>query len=407
MVSRLHPQAERLLAAHVAHVMEQLQGRALESLLADEVDDLLADARRVTLEEVVTRHMIKATARTYAAEIEPPGAIPELIGDIARALYAHPVHGQTRLRDLLPDGLFEEFLDKFLEMEDLHGWVAHEAINNPVYSALATDIVIEGIRGYIYHGSARAGRVPGMRQAGALGAKLLRGTLPAIEETVEESLRAYLQRSISDLLKGSEEFLLGLFDREQVRLLATEAWEAVRDRRVVDFQDGVSSLDIEELFVIAYELWRNLRSTPFYVSMIDAGVDAFFDKYGEATLHEILEEMGITREIALQEGLRFAPHVLDVLRQKGMLEPMVRRRLEGFYASEAVSAILATPGDGAADAPARKPAAAKAAATSVTPAPAPAAKKAAARKAPAKKAAVEKTAEPQPAAAEKPAPATE
>lgn len=359
MVSRLHPQAERLLAAHVAYVMDQLQGTALEALLAREVDALLADARRLTLDDVVTRHMIKATARTYASEIEPSGAIPELIGDIARALYAHPVHGQTRLRDLLPDGVFEEFLDKFLDMDELHGWIAHEAIDNPVYAALATDIVIEGIRGYIYHGGDRARAVPGVRQASAIGARLLRGALPAIEETVEESLRSYLQRSIRDLLKGSEDFLLGLFDKDQVRLLVTEAWEAVRDRRIADFQDGVSSLDIEELFVISYELWRNLRTTPFYVSMIDAGIDAFFDKYGDATLHEILDEMGITREIALQEGLRFAPHVLDVLHRNGLLEPVVRRHLEGFYASERVQDILATPAGDAA--PEARPAAKKAA----------------------------------------------
>lgn len=346
MATRMHPQAARLLDAHVAYVMEQLQGPALEALLGREIDELLADARRLTLAEAVTPHIIKATARTYAVDIELSGAIPELIGDIARALYAHPVHSHTRLRDLLPDGLFEEFLEKFLEMDDLHAWIAHEATANPVYTALATDVVIEGIRGYIYHGGNRARGIPGVRQASALGANLLRGALPMIEETVEESLRAYLQRSIGDLLKSSENFLLGLFDREQVRLLVTEAWEAVRDRRVADFQEGVSSLDIEEIFVIGYEWWRSLRNTAFYGSLIDAGVDAFFDKYGDTSLHEILDEMGVTREIALGEGLRFAPHVLDVLRQRGMLEPMVRRHLVDFYASEAVADVLAEPAAG-------------------------------------------------------------
>lgn len=340
MASRLSPQAQRLLDAHVDYVMAQLQGTALEALLAREVDELLAESRRLTLDDAVTRHMIQATARTYAVEIEPSGAIPELIGDIARALYAHPVHAHTRLSDLLPDGVFQEFLDKFLEMDDLHAWIAHEAIANPVYSALATDVVIEGIRGYIYHGGNRARGLPGMRQASALGANLLRGALPAIEETIEESLRAYLQRSIQDLLKGSEDVLLGLFDREQVRLLANEAWEAVRHRRISDFQEGVSSLDIEEFFVIGYELWRSVRQTPAYGAMIDAGIDAVFDKYGDVTLRELLDEMGVTRDIALREANRFAPHVLDVLRQKGMLEPIVRRHLVGFYESEAVAAIL-------------------------------------------------------------------
>lgn len=345
MATRMHPQATRLLDAHIAYVLEQLQGPALEALLGREIDEAFADARRLTLAEAVTPHMIKATARTYAVDIELSGAIPELIGDIGRALYAHPVHGHTRLRDLLPDSLFDEFLEKFLEMDDLHAWIAHEAIANPVYTALATDVVIEGIRGYLQHNRSRARRIPGMRQAGALGANLLRGALPMLEEAVEENLRAYLQRSIGSLLKGSEDVMLGLFDREQVRLLITEAWEAVRDRRVADFQEGVSSLDIEEIFVIGYELWRSVRHTPFYGSLIDAGVDAFFDKYGDASLREILDEMGVTRDIALREGMRYAPHVLDVLRQRDMLEPIVRRHLEGFYNSAAVADILDTPAD--------------------------------------------------------------
>lgn len=348
MASTMHPQARRLLDAHVEYLMQQLQGPALEALVAREIDELLAESRRLTLEETVTRDMIKATARSYAVELDLSGAIPELVGDIARALYAHPVHARTSLNDLLPDGLFEEFLDKFLEMRDLHAWIVHEAVDNPVYTQLATDVVIEGLRGYLQHGGQRATRLPGARQVGALGGRLLRGALPALEETLEESLRGYLQKSMQDLLRSSEDFLLGLFDKEQVRGLVLEGWDFIKDRRLTEFKEGVSGLDIEEFFVIGYEAWRALRETPFYGSLIDAGIDAFFDKYGEATLHEVLDEMGIGRDIALGEALRFAPHVLDVLRARGMLEPMVRRHLTGFYDSGAVEAIL---GETAAPAP--------------------------------------------------------
>ncbi|HET8730900.1 MAG TPA: hypothetical protein VFM34_07315 [Moraxellaceae bacterium] len=340
MASTMHPQARRLLDAHVEYLMAQLQGPALEALVSREIDEMLSEGRRLTLEEAVTRDMIKATARSYAVELDLSGAIPELVGDIARALYAHPVHGRTTLNDLLPDGLFEEFLDKILDMRDLHQWVVHEAVDNPVYTQLATDVVIEALRGYLYHGGARAKRLPGARQMGALGGSLLRSALPALEETLEESLRSYLQRSMQDLLKSSEDFLLGLLDKEQVRSLVLEGWDAIKDRRISEFKEGVSGLDIEEFFVIGYEAWRSLRDTPFYGSLIDSGIDAFFDKYGESSLHEVLEEMGITRDIALNEALRFAPHVLDVLRERGMLEPMVRRHLTGFYASGAVEAIL-------------------------------------------------------------------
>lgn len=335
MASRMPPQAQRLLDAHVTYLTSRLEGEALRELLETEIDRLLADAGRITLNEAVSRELIKTTVRSYAVELELSGAIPELVGDIARTLYAHPIHRRTTLNDLLPDGLFTEFLDKILDMHELHHWIVHEAVTNPVYAALAAEVVMEGIRGYLREGGSRLRRMP--------GAGLLRNALPFLEEGLEEGLQRYIEKRLQGLLQRSEHFLLDLIDAEQVRTLALEAWDLIKDKRIADFQEGVSSLDIEEFFVIGYELWRALRTTPFYGALIDSGIEAFFDKYGESSLQKLLEEMGITREIILRDALRFAPPVLAMLQRKGLLEPLLRRHLAGFYASPAVAAILAAP----------------------------------------------------------------
>lgn len=339
MASRMPPQAQRLLDAHVAHILESLQGDGLLSLIETEVDTLFALAHQVTLDEAVTREMIKTTVRVYAVELELSGAIPELVGDIARTLHAHPIHAHTTLSDLLPDPLFTEFLDKFLDMRELHEWIVHEAVANPVYAALATELLMEGIRSYLPYGGNQPRLLPGRASKLAANA-VLRSFLPRLEETVEESLRGYIQKSLHGLLAHSENFLLELMEDERLRLLAMEAWDAIKDRTVGDFKAGVSGLDVEEIFVIGYEAWRHLRTTDFYGALIDSGIDAFFDKYGASTLHEILEEMGITTEIALRDANRFAPPVLAMLMEKGLLEPVVRQHLIGFYQSPVVAAIL-------------------------------------------------------------------
>lgn len=344
MASHMHPQAQRLLDAHVEYIISRLSGQPLQVLIESEVDELLAEAGKVTLNEAVSREAIKATARGYAVELELSGAIPELVGDIARTLYAHPIHETTTLNDLLPDGLFAEFLDKLLEMRDLHRWVVHEAVGNPVYAALASDMLLDGLRGFAQQGSDRLRQVPGLRQAGHLmGGALLRGALPLIEETFEENLRRYLQKSLQDLLHRSEEFLLALLDGDKLRSLVLEAWDLVKDKRIAEFREGVSSLDIEEFFVIGYELWRSLRTTSFYGALIDSGIDSFFDKYGDSSLAVIVAEMGITRDIAIRDASRFAPPVLAMLKKKKLLAPLIRRQLAGFYASAAVLAVLETP----------------------------------------------------------------
>lgn len=337
---QIHPQANALLEAHIAYTIERLSGKPLQHLLETEIDHALVDAEKITLNEAVTRDMIKDTVRVYAVELELSGAIPELVGDIARSLYTNAVHETTTLNELLPDGIFAEFVDKILEMREMREWIVHEAVANPVYSALVSDVVLEGVRDYAHHNASRARQIPGAAQAVRLGQSLLGAALPAIEETLEENLRKYIRKSLQNILNRSENFLLDHFNEDMIRELAFGVWDMIKERPVADFKNAVTSLDVEEIFVIAYEAWRELRLTPFYSAMIDNGIDSFFDKYGDSSLRELLDEMGITRGIALREAMRFAPPVLAMLKKKKLLEPVIRRNLEDFYQSAAVTRIL-------------------------------------------------------------------
>lgn len=340
MAKKLHPTAQALLDAHTAYFMTQLSGKALNTLIETELDAILEDARHITLNEAVTREMIKETAKGYAVDMELSGAIPELIGDIARRLYSHPIHNFTTLGDLLPDHLFEEFLEKILEMREMRERLVHEAVANPVYASLVSDVVVEGIRGYARQGTERARRLPGAAQAAKLGQTLLGATLPALEEGLDDNMRRYLRKGLQSILDRSERFLLEKFDEDKIRLIVLDMWDNLKQRRITDIRQGVSTLDVEEFFVIIYEVWRELRQGPFYTALIESGIDGFFDKYGDYSLRDILDELGISRDIALGDALRFAPPIINMLKKKKLLEPIIQRNLEGFYSSAAVKKIL-------------------------------------------------------------------
>src|SRR5581483_148248 len=98
--------------------------------------------------------------------------------------------------------------------------------------------------------------------------------------------------------------------------------------------------DLEDFFVIGYEYWHSLRKTEWYVTLIDAGVDGFFDRYGTISLGELLEEIGISRDMLVADAMRFAPQAIDGLARSGLLEGMIRRNLEAFYRSGAVEKIV-------------------------------------------------------------------
>ena len=152
--------AQALLEAHVRFVLSQIDEAALLPWIEKQLDALLLDADKLSLNDVVTRQMIKDTAKTYSSDLELSGAIPELVGDVANAIYDHDIHDETTLSDLLSDDMFEQILDQILSMEDLHEELVHESIANPLYSDMASELIYNGIRGYITS-SGLVRKVPG------------------------------------------------------------------------------------------------------------------------------------------------------------------------------------------------------------------------------------------------------
>ena len=99
--------------------------------------------------------------------------------------------------------------------------------------------------------------------------------------------------------------------------------------------------DIEDFLLVAFELVRDARTTRPLRTAIEEGINVFFERYSTFTLAQLLNEMGITTEDMIEEALRFAPRPIAALREAGILEEIIRRRLRGFAESDRVRALLA------------------------------------------------------------------
>lgn len=335
--------AEQLLDAQVKFTLDQISGDALRQNIEDELDHILLAAEKITLNEAVTREQIKETVKNYAVDLDLHGAIPELIGDIARTLYEHNIHDRTAINDLVTDQQFGEILDQVLAMKDLREKVIKRSIGNPLFAALASDVLYNGIKGYISDNPLTKNS---QMAASALkiGKSLLSKASPGLEHAVEEGVKRYIKGNIKATQKQTEHFIRARIEDDSVRDRAVEVWDEVKEQKVAVFREYISGRDVEEGFVTGYEYWRKVRKTEYYWTIISVGIDAFFDKYGETSLREILDEVGVHREMMLGEAMRFAPPVIKMLKKKKLLEPRIRRQLEKFYLSDAAKEIL----DGAA-----------------------------------------------------------
>lgn len=331
--------AEKLLDAHVKFMIDQLNGDTLQKNIEDELDHALEAAEKITLNEAVTREQIKETVRNYAVDLDLHGGIPELIGDIARTLYDHGIHDRTALSDLVTDQQFGEILDQLLAMKDLREKVIKRSIGNPLFAALASDVLYNGIKGYISDNPLTKNSQVAA-SALKIGKSLLSKASPGLEHSIEEGVKRYIKGNIKATQKQTEHFIRARIEDDSVRDRAVELWDEAKEQKVAVFRDYISARDVEEGFVTGYEYWRKLRKTDYYWTIIEVGIDSFFDKYGESSLREILDEVGVHREMMIGEAMRFAPPVIKMLKKKKLLEPRIRRQLEKFYLSDEAKAIL-------------------------------------------------------------------
>jgi len=332
--------AEALLDAHVAWVMSRLDGDALRAELEKRLDDVLADAAHLRLGDVVSQASVEETAVGYAAHMKIGGAIPALVGDIAAAIYTHPIHADTALEELLPEPQFEELLDKLLEMQQLRDAMIHQSVTNPIFASLATQLVYSSLQDYVSRSRRLAARVPGARTALKAGRMVARRAGPALGARLGVSIKSYVDRTAISRMTASERYLRDAFESDALRQAVLDFWDDNKHRSVASVRDFAGQLDIEELFVIGYEYWQRLRRMPIYRALIESGVAVFFDTYREATLTELLDDIGVTRDMMVADGMRFLPQVIAALNSRDMLEPAIRRQFEDFYRSEAVRAIL-------------------------------------------------------------------
>lgn len=334
--------ADALCEAHVAWWEHRLTDTAaLEAWMRAELARILADAATLKLKDVVSGAQVKAVARRYAVELDLKGGIPELVADVATALYESPAHDRARVIDVLPEAHFLDMLDKALEMEDLRGKLVRGAVTTPFYIAFASDLLYRGIRDYVNQQTEMAQRIPGAGSMMKLGKSVLNRARPDLEQSVEQGLRKYIERTVEATAVNSAELLLAKLDRDTLRGMALEIWQSIKQAPVSRFKDEISALDVEEMFCLGYAYWGDVRQSSYLVALLNAGIERFYARYGGETLTALLDDLGITFEMMIEEGLRFAPPVIATLRKKKLLAPLIRRQLADFYASPEVARLLA------------------------------------------------------------------
>jgi hypothetical protein len=341
------PLAEALLEAHVKHELAALKGTRLKRFVEKELDALLDHAGRVTLNRLSSPEQVMGVIRRVVVNMELDAGVPELAAEMATRVLNAEAQSRTRLGDIISREQVAGFLEQALTLRHQRERVIGEIMAHPVYQELVSNLVYHGLVNYLYEDNLIARSVPGVGSMMKFGKRMANKAVPGLDETFERRVKAWLADSLPGLIRRSEQFLNQALSDDELRDTIMAAWVALEDRTLADLQDGLGDLELQEFVVLGYEFWLAFRKTGYFEACAETVVRHLFERYGAQPVQTLLRDLGVTRDLIWAEIDAYGFPLMDVLREEGYLEALVRRRLASFYRSAAARNLLS----GAAGAP--------------------------------------------------------
>ena len=336
--------ADRLLDAQVYYVVAELSADRLPEVLARAVDDMFDLAGALVLQDVIDAEQAKIVVRRMADRSVGSSLVADLVGQLADALYLSDVGDRYDLGSVVTRESVEALVDKVLGMRTFHDRALDRLAESPAVSVVAAKFVSKIISDFVAQNRAMAQKVPGMSSLLSLGTS----AAGMVRNPFDQRLGDAAGRSAQYAMRRANTIAArATLDEAPVREAAMEMWDLHARERVSELRRYLAAEDLRELAGLVYRLMLEARDSAFVGELLDMCVDVIFARYGQWDLASLLTEVGIDRDDLVEDLAGFAPPIIEAAKQDGRLAALVRARLEPFFRSPAVLALLdAVPGAG-------------------------------------------------------------
>lgn len=333
--------ADRLLDAGVDYIMAELSDERLADVVARDVGDVLKALDASPLEQLVDRDNVKATAYVIVDQGGGSAVVQKLVVAIGSAIYQLAANDEHKLGAVIDREQVQLLVRKILAMRTLHEEVLSRLSESPMVGNVASWFVTKLVSDVLQQNRAKAEKVPGVSTLFSIGDKAANKVRGATSRHFDEFVGDMAGKGAQLAAKRVNTAIKHTMAKAPLEDAAMEVWDRHADDTVSGLKDYLSEQDLLDIGVIGFDLWLALRNTEYVRELIGAGIDVFFDTYGSSSLSELLTELDLSADDVIAEAQRHAPGVFAALRADGRLEALVRARLEPFFHSDGVLAILA------------------------------------------------------------------
>ncbi|MBF0353429.1 MAG: hypothetical protein HQM11_20550 [SAR324 cluster bacterium] len=329
----------RLLEAHVNHELQRFQDNTLPATIQTWVNFILDSLKDVAVHEWLSPEKINETIKKYAVDFPISGGVTEVVGECSRKFLDFPIHASTELKDIFNREQWDYIVEKLANMETFRNRKIHQMLNSQVGIQTVTDILFQSIKEYLFNENILVKTFPGIARLLQQGRQAVE-SMPEFENSLSRNIHLFIENNLGKILKNSEKYIQVHLTRERLMDYGDEVWNTYFNKSLSKHFGEITSEDMEDFLIFGFDFWLYFRKTTFFIEVYQEIVQLIWEKYKDFSVLDMLEDLGITRTVILEEVQNSGIPILRKLRTTGKMEQLVRLHLESFYQSNAFRSAM-------------------------------------------------------------------
>ena len=325
--------AQALMLEQVAYIKKQLLKNQNNTYLQDFIRQLYLKADHIQLKDVILLEHIQQVVQKYAFDLNLGPELLEFIGVVSQKIHHFIVQSQVSIEDICSDQLFEEWIHKIFELEQVRMYLKDNVQLNPKAQLISLQLanqILESHTPWLDH--LRKMKVKPQGFASKV-LSFVQDQHHQIEFKLEQQLAQALLNQIGQII---------ILPSEELTQISLELWSDIKTKPLAEAASQIQALDLEDFFILVYETWKALRQLPYMQDVIQSVVETFYAHFGEYSLQGLLSAVGIKEKDLYEEADRFVPYVLHALDQKHLLDELIQALIAPFYEEPQTQQLIHT-----------------------------------------------------------------
>ncbi|MBC2716481.1 MAG: hypothetical protein HF978_14345 [Desulfobacteraceae bacterium] len=336
----MHDLIHQFLEAHVAHELNRFKDNGYIQTIKEEVSAVFEWVKKIKLKDVMPVEQILGLIKRNVVELPVAGGVTELAGEMSQKVLASRQNKKTSLEDIFARKQYDDIVDKVVSLKKARDDSIRRFVNSSVYSQQISEVLFTGIKEYMLAENIIAKKVPGVSSLIKVGKFAVNKTMPSLEVAIEKKVKSYIESNLENTIRRSEKSIINYFDETRIVDTGEEIWESIAKTKLSEYFSAIDDNDMEDFIIIGYDFWLHFRNTKYFKGIYTELVKYFFKKYGDRELDVILEDIGVTRKMVINELIEIIAPGIEKALSIGYLEERIRARLESFYLSKKAASII-------------------------------------------------------------------